>query len=314
VAGMWHALMQYANRGLPVEDWPEPPGITQMDVCDPSGLLPTGACPEVVREIFLNGSEPAAPDNLYRMVQINRETGRLATVFTPAALVEEKVFLVIPSSARTWAEAAGLPLPPQEYDAIQPPAPSAVANIQSPVLNSFVNGEVVVRGTAAGERLRFFQLLVGQGLNPQTWFQVGQDGMSPVEAGILGVWNTRDIDDGLYAVRLLIARQDQTLETATIQVTVDNTSPLVRIPYPLFGQEVALPSNGEITLQADANDSIGIDRVVWTVNGVEIGGSTLSPYIISWKARPGTYEIQVTAYDLAGNAGKSERVQFSVVK
>lgn len=312
VAGMWHALMQYANRGLTVEDWSEPEGITHVDVCDPSGLLPTGACPEIVREIFLSGSEPTAPDNLYQKVQINRETGRLATVFTPASLVEEKIYMVVPYAAEAWAKAAGLPVPPKEYDAVQPPEPSAGVEIASPALYSFLRGEVTVTGTAAGDGFRFYQLLVGQGLNPQTWLQVGEDGTFPVTGGQLGRWDTTGLE-GLYTIRLLVVREEQTLEMATIQVTVDNTAPLVRILYPLAGQEIRVKRGADMNFQAEVSDTLGLGRVVWLVDGTQAGESVQAPYVFSWPARSGEHTLQVKAYDLAGNEGVSEEVVFKVV-
>jgi membrane peptidoglycan carboxypeptidase len=81
-AGLWHAILQYASRDLPPEGWPEPQGLSHIKVCDPSGLLPTKECPNVVTETFLSGSEPVNTDSLHQVFQINRETGRLATVFT----------------------------------------------------------------------------------------------------------------------------------------------------------------------------------------------------------------------------------------
>ena len=52
---------------------------------------------------------------------LHSETGLLATVFTLPQLVEERVYLVVPPEARSWAESAGLEIPPATYDAIQPP-------------------------------------------------------------------------------------------------------------------------------------------------------------------------------------------------
>ena len=83
-AALWHTILQYASRDMPPLAWEQPPGVTSMNVCDPSGLLPTGDCPNVVSEVFLDGNEPTQPDNLYRSVEIDRETGQLATIFTPA--------------------------------------------------------------------------------------------------------------------------------------------------------------------------------------------------------------------------------------
>lgn len=312
VAGMWHAVMQYANRNLPVKDWPEPAGITTLDVCNPSGLLPTEACPETAREIFISGSEPTSPDDLYQKVQINRETGRLATVFTPAYLVEEKVYMILPPAAESWAKAAGLPVPPRDYDAIQPPEPSAVVRITRPHMYAFLKGEIIVKGTAAGDGFQFYQLLVGQGLNPQTWLQIGNDGVSPVTNDILGVWNTKELE-GLYTIRLLVARRDQTLEIATIQVTIDNTIPQVRIPYPLAGQEISVSSGGTITLQAEVSDSFGVNRVAWLVDGKIVGESSQNPYIYPWTARQGDHTLEIKAYDQAGNEATSELIRFRVM-
>lgn len=311
VAGMWHALMQYITRGLPATDWPQPPGISRVEVCDPSGQLPTSACPQVVSEIFLNGSEPTAPDSLYRIYQINHETGRLATVFTPAALIEAKTFLVPPPEARAWAEAAKLPIPPVDYDAIQPAESSPGVQISSPDGFAYVRGKVAVQGTAAGEGFRFYQVLVGQGINPETWLQIGADGNAPVTDGPLAEWDTQGLD-GLYAIRLQVIRADQTVETTTIQVTVDNIAPLVRVPYPVNAQVFQKDQDAVITFQAEVVDAIGVQRLVWVVDGRQAGETRQAPFAFAWKAAPGEHTLEVRGYDLAGNEGRSEQVHFSV--
>lgn len=310
-AGMWHGMMQYAVRDLNADGWSVPPGISEVEVCNPSGLLPTADCPEIVTEVFLNGSEPTGPDTLYQSFQINRETGRLATVFIPASLVEERTFLVVPPSASAWARAAGLPLPPEEYDAIQPPEPSPDARMTSPAMNDFVRGTVELRGTAAGEGFRFYQVQVGQGLNPATWLQVGPDGQQPVEDGILAAWETPK-EDGLYVIRLVLVRENQRIETAAIQVTVDNTPPDVRVPYPLPGQEIEAERGKSILFQAEATDAIGVDRVIWYMDGRVVGQSAQEPFVYAWQAKPGEHELEVRAVDRAGNEQTSQTVRFTV--
>ncbi len=311
VAGLWHAMMQYAGRNQPAIDWIEPPGIAHVEVCDPSGQLPTEACPKTASEVFLAGSEPNSPDSLYRTFQINSETGRLATIFTPSIYVEEKTFLVVPPLARAWAQAAQLPLPPQEYDAIQPPEPSADVRITAPGLYAFVRGQVTLKGTASGAGLKTYQVQVGQGVNPQTWVQVGAGGTSPLVDGDFGVWDTQG-QEGLYSIRLQVVRENQTVETAVIQVTVDNTPPLVRIPYPITGQELDRSQESTITFQAEADDAIGIQRVIWLVDGVVMGETAHAPYVFAWQAVPGEHVLAVKAVDLAGNEGVSEQVSFNV--
>jgi hypothetical protein len=218
---LWNALMQLASQGQPRDGWPIPPGVAVMDVCDPSGQLPTADCPNIVSEVFLNGSEPTQADTLYRSYQVNRETGFLTTVFTPPQFVEERVYLIVPPEAQAWAESAGLPLPPDSYDAIQPPRVNPVVSITAPALFADVKGKVKIIGTASGTDFAYYRVQVGKGLNPTAWIQVGADMQTPVESGLLAEWDTSGLD-GLYAVQLVVVYADQRVETAVIQVTIHN--------------------------------------------------------------------------------------------
>jgi membrane peptidoglycan carboxypeptidase len=217
---LWNALMQIASQNLPREDWSLPAGVSVINVCDPSGMLPTTECPNVVNEVFLDGNEPIQPDNMYRKYSINRETGLLATVFTLPQLVEERVYLVVPSDARSWADSAGLEIPPSTYDVIQAPQLNPDVNIASPALFSEVNSIVQVTGTAAGADFVSYRVLIGQGLNPQEWIQVGE-GDEPVTNGLLAEWDTNGLS-GLYAVQLQVIRTDLRVDTAIIQVTISD--------------------------------------------------------------------------------------------
>ena len=218
-AALWNALMQTASANVPADGWTMPQGIFTVTVCDPSGMLPTKECPNLVSEIFLNGSEPIQADNLYREFGINRETGLLATVFTPPELIENHVYMLVPESARDWALSAGLEIPPTSYDAIQSPPVKPTVNITAPELFAEVSDVVKIVGTASGENFSYYRVQVGKGLNPQTWTQLGGDIITPVESGVLAEWDTKGFS-GLYAVQLQVVRSDQIVETAVIQVTV----------------------------------------------------------------------------------------------
>lgn len=216
---LWNALMQVASGDSPVNGWTAPQGVSTITVCDPSGMLPTQDCPNLVSEIFLNGSEPIQADNLFREFAINRETGLLATVFTPPELIETRVYMLIPETARDWAVSTGLEIPPTSYDAIQAPPVNPIANIASPKLFADVNGVVKIIGTASGDDFSYYRVQVGKGLNPQEWIQLGGDVNTPIEDGVLAEWDTKGLS-GLYAIQLLVVRNDQVVETAVIQVTV----------------------------------------------------------------------------------------------
>jgi membrane carboxypeptidase/penicillin-binding protein len=218
-AVLWNALMQIASEGKPTDGWSTPQGITSLAVCDPSGMLPTRECPNLVTEVFLNGSEPTQADTLFREYSINRETGLLATVFTPPELIDKRVYMLIPDEAREWALGTGVALPPTSYDAIQAPPVNPKANITAPQLFADVDGKVLILGTATGEDFMYYRVQVGKGLNPQEWVQLGEDTYTPVDGGLLAEWDTTGLS-GLYAVQLIVVRNDQIVDTAVIQVTV----------------------------------------------------------------------------------------------
>ena len=51
--------------------------------------------------------------------------------------------------------------------------------------------------------------------------QIGTDVKTPVSGGKLAEWDTSGLQ-GLYALQLLVVRADHSLQTATLQVTVNN--------------------------------------------------------------------------------------------
>lgn len=218
-AALWNALMQTASANQPADGWAAPQGITPITVCDPSGMLPTRECPNLVAEVFLNGSEPTQADTLFREFAINRETGLLATVFTPPELIDTRVYMLVPEEARAWAQSAGVDIPPTSYDAIQAPPIDPFANITAPQLFADVEGNVLIMGTAAGDDFMYYRVQVGKGLNPQEWVQLGSDNFTPVVGGLLAEWDTTGLS-GLYAVQLVVVRNDQVVDTAVIQVTI----------------------------------------------------------------------------------------------
>ncbi|CAG0935706.1 penicillin-binding protein 1C [Thermoflexales bacterium] len=106
---IWHDFMQEALKGKPIQDFTRPAGLIDLDVCATSGLLPTAHCPYTKREMFIAGTQPTQPDNLYRPVDIDVVTGLPATNDTPLDRVETRVFLMLPAEAREWARDNGIP-------------------------------------------------------------------------------------------------------------------------------------------------------------------------------------------------------------
>jgi membrane carboxypeptidase/penicillin-binding protein PbpC len=310
-ATLWHAIIQYASRQMPVENFQVPSGISTVQVCDPSGLLPSILCPAVVQEYFLSGNEPTQVDNLYQKFYINRETGLLATIFTPPELVEEQVYLVIPPQAVPWAQEAGLPIPPDSYDVIYAPPPASPnVRFTSPQMFAHVGGRIEFFGSAAGTGFSYYRLQIGQGLNPQQWIQIGQDVNQPVEDGLLGTWDTQGLE-GLYVVQLMVVRQDQRVERAILQITVDNTLPQVQIINPTEGEQFTYQQGESILLQVSASDNLVVDRVEFYIDDTLVSTLQQPPYVVLWSDRIGEHSLLVRAYDLAGNL-RETAISFSV--
>lgn len=294
-AGIWHALMQYTSQAYPPDNWSMPPGVSTMKVCAASGLLPSSACPAVASEVFLTGSEPIQVDNLYRSFQVNRDNDLLATVFTPPELIEERTFMVVPPEALEWARQSGLPLPPESYDIIANQSINPNARILSPGIFDHVQGILQVRGSATGSDFKYYRIQIGQGLNPQSWIQIGSDVTQPVSNGVLGEWDTRSLE-GLYAIQLLVVGANQKLETAVTQVTIDNQDPQVSLRV----EESEGASDG-IVLHAQASDNLELVRVELYVNDIQVGSITRAPFSLYWEGSPGSHQARAVAYDLAGN-------------
>ncbi len=310
-AGLWQALMQTAVHTLPSAGWQMPSGIVSVKVCDPSGLLPTSICPNVVEEVFLEGRQPAQADTLYRAFEINIETGLLGTVFTPPELIRSQVYMVLPPEAQAWAETAGIEQPPSIYDTYQPENILEWAHITSPAMFADGRGVLEVRGTAAGADFVSYRLEYGAGLNPATWLQIGEDSAAPVTGGLLASWDTAGLD-GLYVLRLLVVRAGDRVDESLVQVTLDNTPPQVAILYPQAGQEVSLGGEPQVALQAQVQEAF-LSAVTVYVDGEKIASLSAAPFGALWQAKTGQHVLRVEATDRAGNVGAAE-VRFSVKK
>jgi membrane carboxypeptidase/penicillin-binding protein PbpC len=55
-----------------------------------------------------------------------------------------------------------------------------------------------------------------------------------------------------------------------------------------------------------------VERLVWYLDGKIVGESRQEPFAFPWQAARGEHTLEVRAYDLAGNEGKSEQVRFQV--
>jgi len=109
-APIWHEVMRGLLQGRPDHPFARPDGLTQVEVCDLSGLLPTSACQHTRTEWFIAGTEPTQADTTYQQVWIDTLTNALTNDSTPSERRQLITVLNLPVEAQAWARAQGLPL------------------------------------------------------------------------------------------------------------------------------------------------------------------------------------------------------------
>ncbi|MBN1487574.1 MAG: hypothetical protein JW981_08025, partial [Anaerolineae bacterium] len=318
---IWHAIMEYLHKEEPLIPFTRPEGLENVSVCAVSGLLPNGNCP-VRSEIMIPETKPTEQDHIHQVFLVNRESGKLATIYTPPELVEERVYEVYPPEAQDWInsleEDKRPPVPPTEYDTVYGPnlAGTEVVVI-SPTTYSYVNGVVPIWGNARGGDFAFYRLVFGSGLNPTEWAQIGPDHGEQIDQNLLENFDTTGLADGLYTVQLQVVGHDQNnVRQSSIQLTVDNEPPRVDLTYPPDGEEYEYGFDEWVNINAEVNDNYSLARVEFYQNeeAEPFEVRTAAPFNINWILRgPGQYSFRVVVYDAAGNKAEDGPVRITVV-
>jgi len=320
-APIWHAVMEYAMQDEEILPFVRPDGLVERQVCALSGYLPTEHCPTVT-ELFIPGTEPTERCPIHQAFLVNRETGRLCTLFTPPELCEERVYEVYPAEAADWLaslpEDRRPPTPPTEYDTIYGPAASdAEVVITDPAPYAYIAGGVIpISGNARGGDFAFYRLAFGEGLNPSQWIQIGPDHGNQVDHGVLEYWDVTGLN-GLYSLQLTVVDHSQAVRQATIQVTVDNEPPEIELTNPTNGRQYIWGKDEWVNINADVTDNYAIGRVEFYRNdGPEpFAVRTIPPYNVNWVlAELGQQRFRAVVYDAAGNRAESETVTVVVLR
>jgi len=123
-------------------------------------------------------------------------------------------------------------------------------------------------------------------------------------------WDTNETSDGPHVLGGKVYDSAGNIGTsAVITIKVDNTVPTVSITSPTEGASVSKEST--VTITASASDNISINKVEFYVNSKLQCTDTALDYSCSWlvpNAPRKTYQLQIKAYDLAGNIGSSQVV------
>jgi hypothetical protein len=305
--------MAWALQNEPAQGWPRPEGIIEMPVCDISGLLPTPHCPRV-NEYFVMGTQPTVYDNVFQEFRLNRETGRLATIYTPPELIETRIYRIYPEQAADWVRQNEIEQPPNEYDTINVPVTAGNAAILSPRPFAFVNEQVEIMGNAYSDDFAYYRLAYFAGLTPTNILTIADNVTEPRENDLLAVWDVTNLN-GLFTLLLTVTRHDGTFDEVSLPVTVDNTPPTAQIVFPLPNQNIFTDEDW-VFVQAQVTDDISVERVNFFVDnaGVPFAMVTVPPYTARWPIRgAGCHTFRVTAVDAAGNSSDSAPVRVCLV-
>ncbi len=109
-APIWHQFIRSVLTGQPETPFQRPPGMTQVEVCALSGLLPSQACPYRRLEWFIDGTQPSQTDKFYKQVQVDPASGQLIDPPDPNRAGRWQTVLNLPPQAQTWAHTEGLTL------------------------------------------------------------------------------------------------------------------------------------------------------------------------------------------------------------
>jgi hypothetical protein len=210
-------------------------------------MLKSDLCPLTTRDLFVEEDVPKETDNWWRRVRVDIRNNQLASSRTPSRYVQERVMLVLPEQwldktkeaeltpeqkeqrkyILEWAAALKIDLAPtDESDGSTTVgggtagSPDAAAAILSPSDGDDIDGLVEIVGRAAVDDFEEYRLEYGSGTAPFEWIEIIT---VPFERdlGVLGVWNTNDMEDGVYTLRLMVTDEDGEEYEASVVVRVD---------------------------------------------------------------------------------------------
>ena len=303
-APVWQAVMNLAHEvnNVPPQGWQRPSTIVEYAVCERSGMIPSARvdCP-TRNELFLSTAPPIETDTFWREVEINTQTGQLATANTPAGLKEQQLYFIPPDIALEWWVDNGNLLPPRTYDTISSDEGSPVLEIIAPESFGYIGGVYTIQADILATDFAYYQLSYGPGLNPEEWLLIGDPQFQTNEAYYQIDWSTNGLD-GIYTLRLSLVYEDDRIENQFAQVTIDNQSPSITLTSGEMSSITQPDENATIPLQAEVLDNLAVSRVEFYVNNILLGSDEQFPYGFEFEVeRTGTETITAIVYDQVGN-------------
>ncbi len=202
-APIWHAIIERTVEGTPVRDFPRPPGVVEVEICADSGTIPSPACPQRRVELFAHDQLPLGPEHdIHQRLRVDRRANCVVTDDRSVGEeIEERYYQVYPPEGRAWAIEHGIEQPPPPC---APSGRSAVASISWPGDGQQVDGVVTIQGVALAASFSYYVVEYGIGWSPETFIPLTTPRTESIEGGTLAVWDTRQLPNGPYTLRVVV--------------------------------------------------------------------------------------------------------------
>jgi len=182
--------------------------------------------------------------------------------------------------------------------------------ISQPAHNSYNSGTITIIGTATDINLA--EYIISYGTN-NLWHTIATSTIN-IENGTLATWNTTNIEDGTYTLRLVAKDKLDQSSTYTVTINLDNTLPFAQITFPTPN----LKYKGTLNITGSCFDKnlveycVGYGKGITPATFTTIATSTISiingtlATLNTNEIAEGTYTIHLQAKDKAKNISQNK--------
>jgi len=189
-----------------------------------------------------------------------------------------------------------------------------IATITEPDDGACIKGIINIIGTASDTNFKSYS--VEWKNTTDVWIEI-RNSTESVSGGILATWDTNDLEDGDYMIRLTVKDDNASNSNMTlVNVTIDNTPPAVSN---VTAQPDIINISGHTNITAELS-GLGVDNVLVKVtypNGTHLiidmnNNSQVYYWNFSNTADPGRYNVTIIANDTTGNVNDTQKTSFIV--
>ncbi len=240
-APLWNRVMTASLQvqGRP-NAFPNPPGLIQAQICADTGTLPPTTCSSLRTELFVQGQEPPSADQAFvQQVAVDTWTGLRANEFCPDNRVTATVINISDPTAVAWlnspqgaADAQRLGITagtvttvPTDVCSVNTEVP--IARILSPTEGQTITtGPTQIFGSAsATQTFNRYQLEYASAVQPDVFTIISGPSTTPQNSGALATWNTQQLPNGAYILRLAMFSNNGGYLYRTLNVNIVNAVP-----------------------------------------------------------------------------------------